>query len=90
MPIKKLLFDRVLFHFMQGEEICVALQTHINDVMLRRYSKARSAASGSMNGDSSSNVKPPSVEVYEKRVQDLSKALEESQKNAIRVSSLDY
>lgn len=74
------------FETKQGEEICVALQTHINDVMLRRYSKARSAASGSMNGDSSSNVKPPSVEVYEKRVQDLSKALEESQKNAIRLS----
>lgn len=82
--------DRLLFHLMQGEEICVALQTHINDVMLRRYSKARSAAGGSMNGDSSSNVKPPSVEVYEKRIQDLSKALEESQNNCIQVSRFDY
>lgn len=75
---------------MQGEEICVALQTHINDVMLRRYSKARSAGSGSINGDSSSNIKPPSDDVYEKRVQDLSKALEESEKNATQVSSLDH
>ncbi|KAJ6417450.1 hypothetical protein OIU84_003214 [Salix udensis] len=32
------------FETKQGEEICVALQTHINDVMLRRYSKARTAA----------------------------------------------
>ncbi|XP_062102804.1 kinesin-like protein KIN-14E [Humulus lupulus] len=71
------------FETKQGEEICVALQTHINDVMLRRYSKARSAASGSTNGEISNNFKPSSssVEVYEKRVQDLSKSVEESQKN---------
>ncbi|XP_048128537.1 kinesin-like protein KIN-14E isoform X2 [Rhodamnia argentea] len=55
------------FETKQGEEICVALQTHINDVMLRRYSKARSIASGSVNGDTSNNLKPPSVEVHEKR-----------------------
>lgn len=71
---------------MQGEEICVALQTHINDVMLRRYSKARTAASGSINGDLPNNFKASSVEVYEKRVQDLSKAVEESQSNADQVS----
>lgn len=69
----------------QGEEICVALQTHINDVMLRRYSKARSATSGSTNGDLSNNFKPSDVEMYEKRVQDLSKAVEESQRNADQV-----
>ncbi|GLT82481.1 hypothetical protein SLE2022_008470 [Rubroshorea leprosula] len=68
------------FETKQGEEICVALQTHINDVMLRRYSKARSAANGSVNGDLSNNFRPPGVEVYEKRLQDLSKAAEESQK----------
>ncbi|KAK7346176.1 hypothetical protein VNO80_20691 [Phaseolus coccineus] len=73
------------FETKQGEEICVALQTHINDVMLRRYSKARSAGggAGSLNGDISNNSsKPPNMELYEKRVQDLSKLIEESQKNA--------
>ncbi|KAJ7953273.1 Kinesin-like calmodulin-binding protein like [Quillaja saponaria] len=70
------------FETKQGEEICVALQTHINDVMLRRYSKTRSAATASINGDISNNFKPPNVELYERRVQDLSKAVEESQKNA--------
>ncbi|KAL5752236.1 hypothetical protein ACOSP7_022423 [Xanthoceras sorbifolium] len=70
------------FETKQGEEICVALQTHINDVMLRRYSKARSVASGSMDGDLSNIAKPHSMEVFEKRVQDLSKTVEESQKNA--------
>ncbi|KAL9327288.1 hypothetical protein ACSQ67_007933 [Phaseolus vulgaris] len=74
------------FETKQGEEICVALQTHINDVMLRRYSKARSGGGGgggSLNGDISNNSsKPPNMELYEKRVQDLSKLIEESQKNA--------
>lgn len=53
--------------------------------MLRRYSKARSAASGSTNGDFSNNFKPSSVEVYEKRIEDLSKVVEESQRNADQV-----
>jgi arsenate reductase-like glutaredoxin family protein len=68
------------FETKQGEEICVALQTHINDVMLRRYSKARSAANSLVNGDISCSSKPQNFEVYEKRLQDLSKAYEESQK----------
>lgn len=54
--------------------------------MLRRYSKARSAAVGSMLGDSSCNFKTQSVEAYEKRVQDLSKGIEESQRNAEEVT----
>ncbi|XP_027192107.1 kinesin-like protein KIN-14E isoform X2 [Cicer arietinum] len=71
------------FETKQGEEICVALQTHINDVMLRRYSKARSSSGGSsLNGDISNNSKPPNVESYEKLIQDLSKLVEESQRNA--------
>ncbi|KAL6274282.1 hypothetical protein ACE6H2_024974 [Prunus campanulata] len=70
------------FETKQGEEICVALQTHINDVMLRRYSKARSATIGSTNGDLSNNFKPSDVEMYEKRIQDLSKSVEESQRTA--------
>ncbi|PON82768.1 Kinesin-like protein [Trema orientale] len=77
------------FETKQGEEICVALQTHINDVMLRRYSKARSAASGSTNGDFSNNFKPSSVEVYEKQVQDLSKVVEESQRNVDQMQLLE-
>ncbi|KAE9597926.1 putative minus-end-directed kinesin ATPase [Lupinus albus] len=69
------------FETKQGEEICVALQTHINDVMLRRYSKARSAASGSLNGDISNSFKPSNLELYEKRVEDLSKRVEDSQRS---------
>ncbi|KAJ6809319.1 kinesin-like protein KIN-14I [Iris pallida] len=70
------------FETKQGEEVCVALQTHINDVMLRRYSRARSIAGGTIQSDVPKEIKPPSVEVYDKRVEELSKAVEESQKNA--------
>ncbi|KAM7519914.1 hypothetical protein LguiB_018876 [Lonicera macranthoides] len=74
------------FETKQGEEICVALQTHINDVMLRRYSKARSAANGSVNGDLPTNITAPTVDLNEKQIQDLSKALEESQNNVNKLS----
>ncbi|KAK4789906.1 hypothetical protein SAY86_017210 [Trapa natans] len=77
------------FETKQGEEICVALQTHINDVMLRRYSKARSVACVSTNDDVSNNYKSPNLEVYEKRLRDLTKAVEESQKNADQVALLE-
>ncbi|XP_042494807.1 kinesin-like protein KIN-14I isoform X2 [Macadamia integrifolia] len=70
------------FETKQGEEICVAIQTHINDVMLRRYSKVQSAASASTNGELSQNLKPASLDVYEKCIQELSKAASKSQKNA--------
>ncbi|KAL6844152.1 hypothetical protein ACP4OV_025825 [Aristida adscensionis] len=70
------------FETKQGEEICVALQTHINDVMLRRYSKARSATSATAQNDVSQTYKPPNVEIYEKRVQELTQEVEESQKKA--------
>ncbi|KAL9229698.1 hypothetical protein vseg_005137 [Gypsophila vaccaria] len=70
------------FETKQGEEICVALQTHINDVMLRRYSKAKAIATNVTNGDVPNNSKPmPPAEVNEKRVQDLYKAAEDSQKH---------
>lgn len=71
------------FETKQGEEICVVLQTHINDVMLRRYSKVRSTSGGSSQADIPQTIKPP-VD-YEKRVEELSKTVEESQKNADRL-----
>ncbi|XP_022859794.1 kinesin-like protein KIN-14E [Olea europaea var. sylvestris] len=70
------------FETKQGEEICVALQTHINDVMLRRYSKARAVANGSSIGHLPDNIRPHTMDIHEKRVQELSKSLEESEKKA--------
>lgn len=68
-------------------------QTHINDVMLRRYSKARATTNNATNGDVPNNLKSPApvlapaptAEVYEKRLQDLYKAIEESQKHIDRL-----
>ncbi|EFN56078.1 hypothetical protein CHLNCDRAFT_145586 [Chlorella variabilis] len=34
------------FETKQGEDICMALQTHINDIMMKRYSKAKAAQDG--------------------------------------------
>ncbi|KAJ1273357.1 hypothetical protein BS78_06G273900 [Paspalum vaginatum] len=70
------------FETKQGEEICVALQTHINDVMLRRYSKARSPTSVTSQNDVNQVYKPQNIEMYEKRVQELTKTVDESQKKA--------
>jgi hypothetical protein len=55
--------------------------------MLRRYSKARTAASGSVNGDVSNTFKPPSAEVHEKRLRELSRTIEESHKKTEQVCS---
>jgi hypothetical protein len=73
----------------------VALQTHINDVMLRRYSKTRPVTASNGGGtplqnelSNKSSAKSPSGDVYEKRVHELSRALEESRKNADQVRTL--
>jgi hypothetical protein len=56
--------------------------------MLRRYSKARSGSATSTvsQNDISQADKPPNVEMYDKRVQELSKEVDESQKKADQVS----
>ncbi|KAG0559984.1 hypothetical protein KC19_10G144700 [Ceratodon purpureus] len=71
------------FETKQGEDICVALQTHINDVMLRRYSRTRNVPNGQTPASetpAAPTPKPPGIEVYEKHVKEMSKLLEESQK----------
>ena len=59
--------------------------------MLRRYSKTRSVTNGAVqsNGESTiANVKPPGIELYEKRIQEMSKLLEEAQKKIDQVSDI--
>lgn len=61
------------FETRQGEDICTALQTHINDIMMKRYSKAKQTN----NGDRSlpqANFGPK----YEQHVSSIQKALEET------------
>lgn len=60
------------FETRQGEDICTALQTHINDIMMKRYSKAKQTS----NGDRSlpqANFGPK----YEQHVSAIQKSLEE-------------
>jgi len=72
------------FETKQGEDICVALQTHINDVMMRRYSKSRAqggdprnpAAAGGGGAAGQGNFGP----MYEKHVAEMSKVLEDANK----------
>uniref|UniRef100_A0A383VU44 Kinesin motor domain-containing protein n=1 Tax=Tetradesmus obliquus TaxID=3088 RepID=A0A383VU44_TETOB len=39
------------FETRQGEDICMALQTHINDIMMKRYSKVKAATEAHPTGD---------------------------------------
>lgn len=41
------------FETRQGEDICLALQTHINDIMMKRYSKSKAAATQSTSASPS-------------------------------------
>jgi hypothetical protein len=61
------------FETRQGEDICTALQTHINDIMMKRYSKAKQSS----NADRSlpqANFGPK----YEQHVSSIQKSLEET------------
>lgn len=46
---------------MQGEDICMALQTHINDIMMKRLTKAKAAmvTAGSADAAASQGASAP-------------------------------
>jgi hypothetical protein len=61
------------FETRQGEDICTALQTHINDIMMKRYSKAKQSNSGDRSLPQA-NFGPK----YEQHVNSIQKTLEET------------
>eukprot|EP00889_Picochlorum_renovo_P002100 jgi/Picre1/29130/NNA_004523.t1 len=65
------------FETKQGEDICMALQTHINDIMMKRYSKAQ-AASGTeaegAEGPTEANFGPK----YQAHIGELQRQLDEA------------
>ncbi|CAD7699890.1 unnamed protein product [Ostreobium quekettii] len=63
------------FETKQGEDICLALQTHINDIMMKRYSKAKAMAAAE-----GKQVARDSGPKYEKHVNQMQKMLEDSTK----------
>jgi hypothetical protein len=58
--------------------------------MLRRYSKTRSSPTSSLDKEISNEFKSPNSESYEKRVQDLTKVLEDSKRNVDQVSAIFF
>ncbi|PNW82236.1 hypothetical protein CHLRE_06g278125v5 [Chlamydomonas reinhardtii] len=69
------------FETRQGEDICMALQTHINDIMMKRYSKAKASANNEKGqqqqlGLSQGNFGPK----YEQHVAQLQQELEDLRK----------
>uniref|UniRef100_A0A7S0WQ45 Kinesin motor domain-containing protein n=1 Tax=Chlamydomonas leiostraca TaxID=1034604 RepID=A0A7S0WQ45_9CHLO len=80
------------FETRQGEDICMALQTHINDIMMKRYSKAKAMATAdgkpAPNSSGGAAGQPNALGLaggnfgprYEAHVAALQKALEETQK----------
>ncbi|KAG1674601.1 hypothetical protein FOA52_001850 [Chlamydomonas sp. UWO 241] len=74
------------FETRQGEDICMALQTHINDIMMKRYSKAKAMATGGpeskaapSNPDALGLQQANYGAKYEEHVAQLQKSLEEAQ-----------
>lgn len=61
------------FESRQGEDICTALQTHINDIMMKRYSKAKQSNSADRSLPQA-NFGPK----YEQHVSSIQKSLEEA------------
>lgn len=75
------------FETKQGEEICMALQTHINDIMMKRYSKAQ-AASGNEGGEADAPNEANFGPKYQAHIGELQRQLDEAkeeiaQKDAI-------
>lgn len=60
------------FETRQGEDICTALQTHINDIMMKRYSKAKQSSGERTLPQANFGPK------YEQHVSSIQKSLEEA------------
>eukprot|EP00798_Chlamydomonas_sp_ICE-L_P023239 gene23239-30463_t len=69
------------FETRQGEDICMALQTHINDIMMKRYSKTTQAKA--MSGEGLTGADPAAIaqgtQRHDQDVSSLQKALEDAQ-----------
>lgn len=69
------------FETRQGEDICLALQTHINDIMMKRIQKSREAASHPGQTNEETVAKQDEVRntgpKYEKHANQMQKTLEE-------------
>lgn len=66
------------FETKQGEDICMALQTHINDIMMKRYSRAKAmSGADTKNGQSPSLPQANFGPKYEQHMAQMQKQLED-------------
>lgn len=68
------------FETRQGEDICTALQTHINDIMMKRYSKAKQSSTADRSLPHA-NFGPK----YEQHVSSMQQSLEEAKQKLAEV-----
>lgn len=66
------------FETRQGEDICTALQTHINDIMMKRYNKAKQTGAADRELPQA-NFGPK----YEQHVSSMQKSLEEAKQKMV-------
>ena len=67
------------FESKQGEDICMALQTHINDIMMKRYSKAQAASGdGAGSGDPDAPAEANFGPKYQAHIGELQRQLDEA------------
>ncbi|KAI3437601.1 hypothetical protein D9Q98_000054 [Chlorella vulgaris] len=66
------------FESKQGEDICMALQTHINDIMMKRYSKAKAAQEGGDGGGGGGGGGGDFGPKYQAHVGELQRQLDEA------------
>lgn len=68
------------FESKQGEDICMAVQTHINDIMMKRYSKAAAAVGegGEGGGDGDGGGEANFGPKYQAHVAELQRQLDEA------------
>lgn len=62
------------FETKQGEDICMALQTHINDIMMKRYSKVAASAKEGGDGAGEANFGPK----YQAHIAEMQRQLDEA------------
>lgn len=84
------------FETRQGEDICVALQTHINDIMMRRYQKQQKTAGAPPAGSTVAAVASPTLlakdaaadgghnadyaQIYEKHAAEMQQVVSDAQR----------
>eukprot|EP00803_Ostreobium_quekettii_P000922 evm.model.scf_757EXC.1 EVM.evm.TU.scf_757EXC.1 scf_757EXC:319-12045(-) len=82
------------FDTKQGEDICMALQTHISDIMMKKYSKAKQLSSNGRTTGTAGLAQANFGQKYEQHMKQMQEAVSESEtriQEQVKVNqSLEY